>query len=141
MEPMELATIIARAIETAQSLIDLRGHILQISQPSESLVLHADLVRMTQVVGNLLTNSAKYTPANGHIWLTARIEGEEAVLEVRDDGIGIELDMLPQVFDLFVQADHSATRSQGGLGIGLTLVRTLIELHRGRGPVCQSRAP
>ena len=88
-------------------------------------------MRLAQVVGNLLTNSAKYTEPNGHIWLTARREGDEAVLRVRDDGIGIAPDMLPHVFELFVQVDHAATRSQGGLGIGLTLVKNLVEMHGG----------
>ena len=130
-EPVELATVVARAVETAQPLIEVQGHRLELSLPSESLLLDADPVRLAQVVGNLLTNSAKYTEANGHIWLTARREGGEAILRVRDDGIGIAPDMLPHVFELFVQVDHAATRSQGGLGIGLTLVKNLIEMHDG----------
>ncbi len=93
--------------------------------------MDADPVRLAQVVGNLLTNSAKYTEPNGHIWLSARREGTEAVLRVRDDGIGIAPDVLPHVFELFVQVDHAATRSQGGLGIGLTLVKNLVEMHGG----------
>jgi len=93
--------------------------------------MDADPVRLAQVVGNLLTNSAKYTEANGHIWLTVRREGDQAVLSVRDSGIGIAPDMLPHVFELFVQADHASTKAHGGLGIGLTLVRSLVEMHNG----------
>jgi CheY-like chemotaxis protein/two-component sensor histidine kinase len=130
-EPVELATVVARAVETAQPLIEVQGHELDISLPPESLLLDADSVRFAQVVGNLLTNAAKYTEANGHIWLTARREGDQAVLSVRDTGIGIAPDMLPHVFELFVQVDHATSRSQGGLGIGLTLVKNLVEMHGG----------
>ncbi len=130
-EPVELASVVARAVETVQSLISLRGHRLDLSLPQESLLLDADPVRLAQVIGNLLTNSAKYTEANGHIWLSAMREGNEAVLRVRDNGIGIAPDMLPHVFELFVQADHASTKAQGGLGIGLTLVKNLATLHGG----------
>ncbi len=130
-EPVELATVVASAVETAQPLIGLQGHRLDISLPPESLLLDADPVRLAQVVGNLLTNSAKYTEPNGHIGLTVLREGAEAVLRVRDDGIGIAPDVLPHIFDSFVQVDHAATRSQGGLGIGLTLVKNLVEMHNG----------
>jgi PAS domain S-box-containing protein len=130
-EPVELATVVARAVETVQPLIAIQGHTLDLSLPRESLLLDADPVRLAQVVGNLLTNSAKYTDANGHIWLSARRERDEAVLCVRDDGIGIAPDMLPHVFELFVQADHAPTKAQGGLGIGLTLVKNLTQLHGG----------
>jgi PAS domain S-box-containing protein len=130
-EPVELATVIARAVETANPFIELQGHQLEISTPKESLLLDADPVRLAQVVGNLLTNSAKYTEANGHIWLSARREGDQAILVVRDTGIGIAPDVLPHIFELFVQADHASTRAQGGLGIGLTLVKNLVEMHDG----------
>ena len=130
-EPVELATVVARAVETAKPLIEVQGHQLNVTVPHESLLLDADPVRLAQVVGNLLTNSAKYTEANGHIWLTARREGGQAVLSVRDTGIGIAPDMLPHVFELFVQADHASTKAQGGLGIGLTLVKNLVEMHDG----------
>jgi PAS domain S-box-containing protein len=131
-ERVELATVVARAVETAQPHIEVQGHRLDLSLPSESLLLDADPVRLAQVVGNLLTNSSKYTEANGHIWLNARREGDQAVLQVRDDGIGIAPDMIPHVFELFVQADHASTKAQGGLGIGLTLVKNLVEMHGGR---------
>lgn len=130
-EQVELATVIARAVETAQPLIELQGHRLQIALPPDSLLLDADPVRLTQVVGNLLTNAAKYTEANGNIWVTAERERNHAVLRIRDNGIGIAPDMLPHIFELFVQVDHAATRSQGGLGIGLTLVKNLVEMHQG----------
>jgi PAS domain S-box-containing protein len=130
-ERVELATVVARAVETAQPLIEVQGHELDISLPAESLLLHADPVRLAQVVGNLLTNAAKYTEPGGHIWLSAQRDGDAAVLRVRDDGIGIAASMLPHVFELFVQVDHASTRSQGGLGIGLTLVKNLVDLHGG----------
>jgi signal transduction histidine kinase/ActR/RegA family two-component response regulator len=130
-ERVELASVVARAVETVQPLIEAQGHELTSSMPPESLPLNADPVRLAQVVGNLLTNAAKYTEANGRIWLTAQREGEEVVLRVRDSGIGIGPDMLPHIFELFVQVDHAATRSQGGLGIGLTLVKNLVEMLNG----------
>jgi PAS domain S-box-containing protein len=130
-EPVELASVVARAVEIVQPLIEVQGHRLNLSLPSESLVLDADPVRLAQVVGNLLTNSAKYSETNGNIWLTARRERDQAVLSVRDTGIGIAPDMLPHVFELFVQADHTSTKAQGGLGIGLTLVKNLVEMHGG----------
>jgi signal transduction histidine kinase/CheY-like chemotaxis protein len=131
MEPVELATVVARAVETAQPLIETQGHELTIHLPAESLPLEADPVRLAQVVANLLTNAAKYTEPGGRITLTARREGDRAVLSVRDTGIGIAPDMLPKVFDLFVQVDHATTKTQGGLGIGLTLVKNLVEMHQG----------
>ncbi len=130
-ERVELATVVARAAETAQPLIEARAHRLDISLPDEPLPLHADPVRLAQVVGNLLTNAAKYTEPGGRIWLTGERDGGLAVLRVRDNGIGIAPDMLPRVFDLFVQVDQAAARSQGGLGIGLTLVKNLVEMHNG----------
>jgi PAS domain S-box-containing protein len=130
-ERIELAAVVARAVETARPLIDAQGHRLDIDLPAESLPLDADPVRLAQVVGNLLTNAAKYTEPNGRIRLTARREFGQAVLAVRDTGIGIAPDMLPHVFELFVQADHASNRAQGGLGIGLTLVKNLVEMHGG----------
>jgi PAS domain S-box-containing protein len=130
-EPVELAEVVARAVETARPAIDVQGHALDIDVPDASLLLDADPVRLAQVVSNLLTNSAKYTESHGRIWVKARREGDRMVLSVRDTGIGIAPDLLPHVFDLFVQADHASARSQGGLGIGLTLVRSLVEMHEG----------
>ena len=95
------------------------------------MILDADPVRLAQVLANLLNNASKYTPKGGHIWLTARQEGDDVVISVRDDGAGIPVDMLSQVFQLFTQVDRRTDRVQGGLGIGLTLVRSLVELHGG----------
>src|ERR1043165_3814726 len=130
-EQVELATIVARAIETAQPLIESQGQELSVRLPSESLPLDADPVRLTQVIGNLLTNAAKYTPPGGRIWLKAERDGEMAVLRVQDNGIGVAAHMLPRIFELFVQVDHASTKAQGGLGIGLTLVKNLVEMHNG----------
>lgn len=130
-EPVELAAVIARAVETAQPLIELQGHRLDLALPQEPLVVEGDTVRLAQVVGNLLTNAAKYTEANGNIWVSVVRDGDTAVLRVRDDGIGIAPDTLPHVFELFVQADHTTSKSQGGLGIGLTLAKNLTEMHGG----------
>jgi signal transduction histidine kinase/CheY-like chemotaxis protein len=130
-ESVELATVVARAVETAQPLLEAQGHGLEISLSPDSLLVEGDPVRLSQVVGNLLMNSAKYTEPGGRISLVAGREGGEAVLRVRDNGIGIDPGMLPHIFELFVQADHGTTRSHGGLGIGLTLVKNLVELHGG----------
>ena len=130
-ERVELATIVARAVETVQPLVDAQGHELSVRISSESLLLDADPVRFAQVVGNLVTNAAKYTEPNGRIWLTAERDGDMAVLRVRDNGIGIAASMLPRIFELFVQVDHASTKAQGGLGIGLTLVKNLVEMHNG----------
>jgi PAS domain S-box-containing protein len=130
-ERVELATVVASAVETVQPLLDSQGHQLRINIPSESLPLGADPVRLTQVVTNLLTNAAKYTEQGGRIELTAERAGNMAVLRIRDTGIGIAPHMLPRIFELFVQVDTGTSRSQGGLGIGLTLVKNLVEMHNG----------
>ena len=130
-ERVELATIVARTVETVQPLVDAQGHELSVRMPSDSLLLDADPVRLAQVVGNLLTNAAKYTDPGGHVTLTVEALGTQAVIRVRDTGIGIAPDMVPKVFDLFVQVETAADRTQGGLGIGLTLVKRLVELHGG----------
>jgi two-component system CheB/CheR fusion protein len=93
--------------------------------------LDADPARLTQVIGNLLNNAAKFSQRPGRVWLTAERQGDEAVVRVRDEGVGIQPDLLPHMFDLFVQGDRSLERSRGGLGIGLTVVRKLVELHGG----------
>jgi PAS domain S-box-containing protein len=127
-----LASVIDSAVETARPSIEAGGHELSVSLPTEPLYLHADLTRLAQVFSNLLTNSAKYTRSSGHIWLTANRQGEDAVVSVRDDGIGIPADALPRVFDIFSQVDQSIERATGGLGIGLALVKGLVEMHGGR---------
>jgi PAS domain S-box-containing protein len=131
-ERVDLAVVIGHAVETNQPLIQANDHDLSVSLPPEPLLLDADPVRIAQIFANLLNNATKYTPAGGHIHLTAAQMGNEAVVRVRDTGVGISAGMLPHVFDLFTQVDRTLDRSQGGLGIGLALVRRLVELHGGR---------
>src|ERR1017187_2375662 len=130
-EQVAVSSIVERALETARPLIDQRKHELTVSLPPDPIWLYADASRLEQVVTNLLTNAAKYTNEGGHIWLSAQQEGDKAVLRVRDTGLGIAPAFLPHVFDLFTQAERSSDRSQGGLGIGLTLAKRLVELHGG----------
>jgi PAS domain S-box-containing protein len=130
-ESVEVAAIVRSAMETSRPLIEAGGHQLALSIPPEPLTLEGDPVRLTQVVANLLNNAAKYTDEGGQIWLTVRREDDEVAISVRDTGTGIPPEMLPRVFDLFTQIDRHANRSQGGLGIGLTLVKSLIEMHGG----------
>lgn len=131
-EAIELATIVSIAVQTAQPLIDAAGHQLALSLPAEPMILHADPVRLIQIIGNLLNNAAKYTKPGGQIWLTAHHDRNEAVISIRDNGLGIPADKLPLVFNMFTQVDRTLTRAQGGLGIGLTLAKTLVEMHGGR---------
>ena len=130
-ERVLVSGIVERAIETAQPLIKQRRHELTITLPLHQVWLYADAARMEQVIVNLLTNAAKYTDEGGKIGLTVVQEGNTVVLRVRDSGIGIAPELLPHIFDLFTQADRSLDRSQGGLGIGLSLVQRLVELHGG----------
>lgn len=130
-EQVDLSSIFAGALEAAQPLFNARGHEAIVSVPSEPIVLDCDPVRLAQVVTNLLVNAAKYTPATGRIRLTGERDGSDAVIRVQDTGAGIDPEFLPRVFDLFSQADRSLSRSRGGLGIGLMLVRRLVELHGG----------
>ena len=130
-ETVDLAKVVRHAAETSRPLIEAGGHRFSISLPREPLVLEVDPVRLEQVIANLLNNAAKYSEARGHIWLTLRREGDEAVVSVRDHGIGIPRDMLSKIFDLFAQGDRGYSRSGGGLGVGLTLVRRLVEMHGG----------
>ena len=131
-EAIELATVVSLAVPTAQPAIDAAGHQLALSLPAEPIILDADPVRLAQIIGNLLNNAAKYTKPGGQIWLTAHIDREEAVISIRDTGLGIPADMLPLVFNMFAQVDRTITRAQGGLGIGLTLAKTFVEMHGGR---------
>ncbi len=126
-----MSSIVEHAVETARPLIDQRRHELTVSLPPDPIWLYADASRLEQVVTNLLTNAAKYTSEGGHIWLSAQQEGDKVALRVRDTGLGIAPAFLPHVFDLFTQAERSSDRSQGGLGIGLTLAKRLVELHGG----------
>jgi signal transduction histidine kinase/ActR/RegA family two-component response regulator len=131
-KPVEVGEFVARAVEAVRPLIDARKHRFTVTQPGRPLWVLADLTRMTQVVGNLLNNAAKYGEEGGQITLAVEERGGKVVLRVRDTGAGIAAEMLPKVFDLFTQIDRTLDRSQGGLGIGLTLVRSLVELHGGK---------
>jgi signal transduction histidine kinase/CheY-like chemotaxis protein len=130
--PVELRPIVEGAVETTRPLLEQRGHRLAVSVPDEPAVLEADATRIEQVLANLLNNAAKFTEPGGSIDLSARVQDGEAVLKVKDNGPGIAPDLLPRIFDLFVQEDRSLARSHGGLGIGLTLVRSLVERHGGK---------
>jgi len=130
-ERVLLADVVASAVETANPLIESEGHELKILLPSKPTYLNADLTRLAQVFSNLLTNSAKYTPQRGRIWLSAERKGSVVVVSVRDTGIGIPVDSLGTVFAMFSQVNKSIERSNGGLGIGLALVKGLVEMHGG----------
>jgi CheY-like chemotaxis protein len=130
--PVELGAVVAGAVEMAQPMIAARRHRLDVSLPAEPLWLEADATRLVQVLGNLLDNAAKFTPPGGRLRLEVERCDTEVAIAVRDNGPGITPELLPHVFDLFVQADRSLARSHGGLGIGLTLVRSLVEMHGGR---------
>jgi CheY-like chemotaxis protein len=126
-----LGDVINSAVETARPAIEAAGHELSLALPPDPVYLDADLTRLAQVFGNLLSNSAKYTPRGGHIGLTAERRGEDVVVSVRDNGIGIPAESLGSIFDMFSQVDRSIERSTGGLGIGLALVKGLVEMHDG----------
>jgi CheY-like chemotaxis protein len=130
-EVVDLATITNRAVEMIQPQIDARKHHLTITLPAQAVFLEADPPRLAQALANLFDNAAKYTNEGGEISLIAERQGNDILLRVRDNGSGIPLDYLPHVFDLFSQEDRSLERTRGGLGIGLTLVRTLIHMHGG----------
>jgi signal transduction histidine kinase len=129
-ERVELRALVDSALEASQPLLEAAGHALAVRVP-KGIVLDADPTRMAQVIANLLNNSAKYTPEGGRITLTAERQGDNVLLRVTDTGVGIPAEMLPQVFDMFTQVGRTLDRSQGGLGIGLTLVRRLVEMHGG----------
>jgi two-component system CheB/CheR fusion protein len=131
-EAVELHDILERAVEISRPLMAARRQEFSEVLPTDPVWLDADPTRLAQVFSNLLNNAAKYTEEGGQIWLTARKEGSGIVVQVRDTGVGIAPYMLPHVFDLFTQADYSLDRSQGGLGVGLTLVRKVMELHGGQ---------
>lgn len=130
--PVELGRVIQHSIETARTLLDSKKHNLVLNLPATPIWVHGDFARLAQVVGNLLNNGAKYTAEGGVIELTAAADRGEAVITVRDNGMGIDSALLPHVFELFTQGERSLDRSQGGLGVGLTVVQRLVELHQGR---------
>jgi signal transduction histidine kinase/ActR/RegA family two-component response regulator len=135
-ERVELANVLSSAVETARPLIEAAGHELTVQSPDEPIYVDADPMRLAQVFANLLNNAAKYMDRGGHIWLTAELRRRaglrpEAIVTVRDAGVGIPKEALPRIFEMFAQIDQSLEKSQGGLGIGLTLVKRLVEMHGG----------
>ena len=131
LDDVTISSVVKRAVDAIRHLIDQRGHELTVALPSQPIWLNADAARLEQIVVNLLSNAAKYTEHGGHIWLSVEQRGDICVLRVRDSGIGIAPAFLPHVFDLFTQGERSLARSQGGLGIGLALVKRLAEMHNG----------
>jgi signal transduction histidine kinase/DNA-binding response OmpR family regulator len=132
MEAVDLQAVLAHSVETARPFLEARGHRLVQQLPAHPVWLRGDFARLSQVVANLLNNAAKYTPEGGTIQLLLGAHDGQALITVRDNGIGIEPELLPNVFELFEQGKRSLDRSQGGLGVGLTLVQRLVELHNGR---------
>ena len=130
-EHIELARIVSNAIEVVRPLVEQRQHELHIAVASTGLLIEADPIRLEQAVVNLLTNAVKYTPVAGNIAIWAGQEGQQAVLGVRDNGIGLTPELLPRVFDLFIQGNRTPDRAEGGLGLGLSIVKSLIKLHSG----------
>ncbi len=130
-EQVELRTVVDGAVETIRPLIDRMGHRLTVTLPDPSLTVDADPTRLGQVISNLLNNAAKYSDRGGHVRLTAERQGSDVLVSVRDTGVGIAADHLPGIFQMFSQVEGTLERSQGGLGIGLTLVKRLVELHGG----------
>ena len=128
---VELASIVHQAVEAVREQYTAMNHELTVNLPSQTLVLDADPARLTQVVGNLLNNACKFTDAGGHVWLDVTEAHGQAVIRVRDTGVGIAAEHLPRLFEMFAQVDTSLERSRDGLGIGLTLVKTLAEMHGG----------
>src|SRR3954467_1512654 len=131
-EPLELAKVIAHSVETARPMMEQRDQRLSVEVSARPVWLQGDFARLSQAVANLLNNASKYTPEGGRIRLTAGASEGIATITVEDNGTGIDAELLPRIFELFVQGDRGLDRSQGGLGIGLTLVKRLVELHQGR---------
>ena len=131
LEFVDLRTVFSRAVEMGLALVETRKHHLEVAQFPEPFWVNGDPSRLVQVVSNLLTNAAKYTPKGGNIWLSAAREDGAATIRIRDNGVGIPKEMLSRVFDLFTQIEFAEGSRVGGLGIGLTLVRRLVELHGG----------
>jgi signal transduction histidine kinase len=130
-ERVDFRGVMHSALETTRTLIESHGHEFATRLPADPLPLDVDPTRLAQVIANLLNNAAKYTPPGGRIQLSAQIDGHELVIRISDDGVGIPAELLPRVFDLFMQVGSSTDQAQGGLGIGLTLVRGLVEMHGG----------
>jgi signal transduction histidine kinase len=131
-ELIDLAAVVDQALESCQPLIQSRQHELIVSVPDAPISLMGDSERLAQLISNLLTNAAKYTPAGGTIWLTVTREDGEALIRVKDTGEGMAESLLSRVFDVFTQSERTLDRAQGGLGLGLAIVKNLVELHQGR---------
>lgn len=131
-ERVSLTTVVNSAVEASRPLIEKWNHELTVTLPAEPIYLDADPTRLSQVLLNLLNNAAKYTEERGRIWLTAERQDDSVILRVKDTGIGIPQEMFPRIFDIFTQVDRSLERSRGGLGIGLALVQSLVEMHGGK---------
>jgi len=130
-ERVDLAVVLRLAVETSGSLLRAGGQEFTTEVPEDAILLDADPMRLAQAISNCLNNAAKFTDRGGHIWLTAERVGGDAVITVRDTGVGISRGMLPHVFEMFTQGEHTRARTFGGLGIGLTLVKRLVEMHGG----------
>lgn len=130
-ERVDVATVLKSAVEASSALIERHRHQLKVTTPSQPLYVEGDVTRLTQIVANVLDNAAKYTDPGGKVWLSAEREGDNAVIRVKDSGIGITSEVLPRIFDMFTQAGLPLERSQGGLGVGLALVERLVLLHGG----------
>ena len=130
-ERLALETVVNSAVETSRPLIDMMGHELTVTIPRQPIMVDADMTRLAQVFMNLLNNAAKYSERGGHIWLSVELNGSDVVVSVKDSGIGMAAEQLPRIFEMFTQVDRSLEKSQGGLGIGLTLVKRLVEMHSG----------
>lgn len=131
VDDVDLLSVVDSAVEASSPLVEARGHRLTLSLPGDAVWVRGDAVRLAQVVGNLLNNAAKYTPPGGEVHLSLQRDNDEAIIRVRDNGDGIDAGTLPHIFSLFVQGDTSVGRTQSGLGIGLTMVRSLVEMHGG----------
>src|SRR6185437_12644759 len=130
-ERLSLAAVVSNALEVCEALVKQQDHELTVTLPEEPLYVDADKTRLAQALCNLLSNAVKYSDRGSPVWLTVWREEDEAVVSVKDAGIGIQAHMLPKVFDLFTQIDRSLEKSQGGLGVGLTIVKRLVEMHGG----------
>jgi signal transduction histidine kinase len=131
-EVLPLAAVVEQAVDACRPLAEANGHTLTVETADPSWMVHGDLTRLVQVVSNLLTNACKYTPKGGHVRLRAEPQGEELCIVVEDDGLGIPAEALASIFERFVQVQQHQERAQGGLGIGLSVVRSLVEMHGGR---------
>ena len=130
-EPLDLARLMGTAVESITPLATASGHTLDLQPPAESICIDGDATRLVQVFANVLNNAVKFTPRDGHIWFSADRRADVAIVRIRDTGVGIAAEVLTRVFDMFQQAEPVLERSSGGLGIGLTLARRLVEMHDG----------